>query len=204
MHLTVYLLMFVGLFRYDDVSKIMVNKSLFKFITRPDGTLEGLLLFIPCSKTDQFWDGAWVAIGATNKTLCPVKLIKQLLSVGGYIQSHSTEDVGPLLRRVRKCGNSYVLFQVTSPMTDPIPSVSYQTLYQSIQNMVHTATGLHTALHGSRTGGASAAAEHGIDSRLVCGLGRWQQGTTFADVYIKMMQGNMHKYFEVTRTIWPF
>ena len=32
-------------------------------------------LFIECSKTDQFREGAWVVIGATGKPTCPVNCL---------------------------------------------------------------------------------------------------------------------------------
>jgi len=67
MHVTVYFLMFVGMLRYSDAQRILVvHKELFHFVTAGTGELLGLLIFIPCSKTDQGWDGAWIAIGATD------------------------------------------------------------------------------------------------------------------------------------------
>ena len=210
MHLTVFLLMFVGLFRFDDMQHILVHEDLFRFIpiNNNSGVIDGMLIFIPCSKTDQTWTGAWVAIGATGKRFCPVKLLRQLLFVGKYVQIHTSLDVGPLLRRVKTVyhgsSQSHVLYQITAPMSNPVPSISYQTFLSSIQDLAMAAIGKHIGLHAARRGGASAAAEHGVDSALVCGLGRWKQGTTYADYYVKMLSGNLQKYFAITRTIWPF
>ena len=115
--------------------------------------------------------------------------------------------MGPLLRPVRNLYNPVrqVLAQITAPVSNPIQPLSYHTFLDSIQTLVHMAIPTkHIGLHAPRKGGASHSATCDIDSRLVCGLGRWKQGTTFADVYIKMMDGNMRKYFALTRTLWNY
>lgn len=202
MHLTIYLLMFVGLFRYSDVAKILVHEELFQFRYK-NNVLIGLLLFIPWSKTDQSHDGAWVAIGATGKTFCPVKLLKTLLQFGQYKTSHPSEFVGPLLRATAR-HNANALQQITSSFDKPIQPLSYQALLKSIQSMVEEATGIHTALHGPRKGGASTAAEIGIESQLICSLGRWKFGNTFEDTYLTMLDGNAQRFFDLTSKIWPY
>jgi hypothetical protein len=54
MHLTVLTLMFVGLLRYDDAACILVHADLLQFITKHNSaTVDGVLIFIPRSKTDQ-------------------------------------------------------------------------------------------------------------------------------------------------------
>ena len=66
MHLTVLTLMFVGLLRYDDAACILVHADLLQFITKHNSaTVDGVLIFIPRSKTDQGWQGEWIAVGAT-------------------------------------------------------------------------------------------------------------------------------------------
>ena len=206
MHLTVFLLMFVGLLRFDDAQKILVHRDLLQFITISDSNpnIDGMLIFIPCSKTDQVWTGAWVAVGATHGPFCPVRLIQELLYQGKYIRYHHSQDVGPLLRGVRWRGERFSLQEFTAPFSRPISPLSYTTFAESIQSLVKDATGKHVGLHSARKGGASHSRELSIDCRLVCGLGRWKQGTTYADTYIKMMDGNMRKYFGVTREIWKF
>ena len=90
MHLTILLLAFVGFFRYDDMSNILVHEDLLRFIpTSNDPSLDdGVLIFLPHSKTDQAWSGNWVAIGATGGAFCPVMLLRKLLFLGGYCSSH--------------------------------------------------------------------------------------------------------------------
>ena len=207
MHLTCFLLMFLGLFRFSDMQSILVHKDLFQFIRKSesDPALDGMLIFIPCSKTDQYWLGAWVAIGATGGIFCPVRLVMDLLRLGGYVIDSNTVDVGPLLRatQLRYHPRRFILRQCTAPLLTPIQPLSYAAFRQNVESLVFRATGKHVGMHAARSGGASLAAELNIDSRLVCGLGRWKLGNTFADTYIKMMDGNMRKYFQLTRTLWP-
>lgn len=206
MHLTVFLLMFLGLFRFSDVQNILVHRELMRFMYTDSGQLDGVLIFISCSKTDQHWDGSWVAIGATGGNFCPVRLLIKLLDVGKYCRFANNKDVGPLLRAVihRHRPERYELASISAPFSSPIASLSYSAFRESILELAGGSITKHIGLHSARTGGASTAAEHGIDSRLVCGHGRWQQGTTYADTYIKMMEGNMRKYFDLTRQIWKF
>ena len=208
MHLTCLLLMFLGLFRFSDMQHILIHKDLFQFVRKSvsDPTIDGILIFIPYSKTDQFWLGAWVAIGATGGPFCPVKLVLELFRLGGYVVDSITMDVGPLLRatQLRYHPRRYVLHQLTAPLSKPIQPLSYAAFRKNVQRLVSRTTGKHIGMHAPRSGGASLAAELGIDSRLVCGLGRWKHGNTFADTYIKMMDGNMRKYFQLTRTLWPY
>ena len=195
MHLTIYLLMFVGLFRFSDVQKILVHEELLQKRYDEHGNIIGLLVFIPWSKTDQSHDGAWVAIGATKGSYCPVDLVLTLLRKGKYCtRPGPTEFVGPLLRATAR-HNPNALKQISSPLNEPIEPLTYQALYHSIQSMVKEATGIHTALHGPRKGGASTAAEQNIESRLICSLGRWKFGNTFEDTYLTMLDGNAKKIF---------
>jgi len=206
MHLTVFLVMFLGLFRFDDVKQILVHRDFLRFVASDRGMgYDGVLIFIPHSKTDQVWRGTWVAIGATHTRYCPVNLLRTLLAAGNYCTFSSTLDVGPLLRAVaqKHQPNRLVLAEISAPFSAPIKPLSYSTFRESILGLSASIT-KHIGLHSARTGGASAAAENDIDSRLVCGLGRWKQGTTFADEYIKMMEGNAKKYFKLTKSIWPY
>ena len=206
MHLTVFLLMFLGLLRFSDVQNIIVHKECMRFIYSDSGNLSGVLIFIPFSKTDQAGEGAWIAVGATGGTLCPVRLLSQLITMGKYCTDPQPGmSSGPLLRAVKLAPKprQLVLEFITSPLSQPIKPLHYSAFRSSLLSLAEPCLDKHFGLHSARSGGASASAAHGIDSRLVCGLGRWQQGTTFADTYVKMLQGNMFKYFEITQKLWP-
>jgi len=209
MHITLFLLMFVGLFRFDDVSHILVNTELMQFISKSDTdlSLDGVVIYIPHSKMDQNWNGAWVAIGATGKQFCPVQLLRDLLRLGGYATQHSTDDCGPLLRGVRYDFKlkDHRLAQRTASLDSPIPSLSITTFRENIHILVgRTNITKHIGLHGGRIGGANKAAASGIDSHLVCHLGRWKHGNIFDDTYVRMLAENARPFFEITRKIWPY
>jgi hypothetical protein len=56
-----------------------------------------LEVFIPRSKTDQLWKGAWVAVGGIGGPACPVvRLVTRLLEQGEYRRQlqAAAEDVG--------------------------------------------------------------------------------------------------------------
>lgn len=207
MHLTTLLIMFLGLLRFNDVQHILVHRELLRFIKSDNGTTtEGVLIWLPTSKTDKRGDGAWVAIGATGNKFCPVKLISTLLSVGGYRTYSPNSDVGPLLRAVtiKHYPDRMALTQVEAPFAKPIKPLCYSSFRSSILALSKNVLSKHFGLHSARSGGASTAAEHGIDSRLACGLGRWKQGTTYSDTYVKMTLGNTKNFFAISRTIWPY
>ena len=207
MHLTTLLIMYLGLLRFNDVQHILVHRELLRFIKSDDGSkIEGVLIWLPTSKTDTQGVGAWVAIGATGGLFCPVKLLSNLLSLGGYRTHSLTHDVGPLLRGTitKYYPRRMVLAQVEAPFSSPIKALSYSSFRSSILSLCKNVLPKHIGLHSARSGGASAAAEYGIDSRLACGLGRWKQGTTYSDTYVKMTLGNTKKYFDISRALWPY
>jgi hypothetical protein len=209
MHLTVFLLSFVGLLRFDDVSNILVRKDFIQFVSKPPSDpipgLDGVVIFLPKSKTDQSGGGAWVAIGATGKEFCPAGLLMQLLQQGGYDLNHPSADTGPLLRAVRydHRKKTLCLSQTLAPLDQPIPSLSYTSYRQSILLSVAQAGIIkHIGMHAGRTGFSNAAAAQGISSQLVCHHGRWAHGNTFDDTYVRMISERSREFFKLTRIIW--
>ena len=150
MHLTCFVLMFLGLFRFSDMQSILVHKDLFQFIRKSesDPAIDGMLIFIPCSKTDQYWLGAWVAIGATGGIFCPVRLVMDLLRLGGYVIDSNTLDVGPLLRatQLRYHPRRFILRQCTAPLLTPIQPLSYAAFRQNVESLVFRAIGNQVGL----------------------------------------------------------
>jgi hypothetical protein len=145
----------VGLLRYDDAACILVHKDLLQFISvsRTDTRDDGVVLFLHSSKTDQTGAGAWVAIGATRGRFCPVRLLRDLLCLGRYVRDHPSADVGPLLRDVKlkyQPHRHHILQQVTAPLAQPIPALSYTSFLLSIQHFVEEA-GIpkHVSLHAA-------------------------------------------------------
>jgi hypothetical protein len=211
MHLVVMLLSFLGFLRYSDAVSILVHADLIRFIPSPSGLGdEGMLIFIPRSKTDQSWQGTWVAIGATGGAMCPVYWLKILFERGKYIRSHTDPqvDCGPLLRAVKVAPRGhvdypgYILAQYTSKH-NIIPGISHSTFLGSTRRLLLEA-GLHIpfGLHSLRSGGATTADLEGIPSSLICQHGRWKLGRTLEDRYLKTHDVAIKKLFKLTRTIW--
>jgi hypothetical protein len=140
MHLTVLLLAFVGLLRYGDISNVLVHQDLLRFVPCMDEPSrdDGVLIFLPHSKTDQAWSGSWVAIGATGGAFCPVGLLKALIRVGGYCTFHPTDDCGPLLRAVsmNRSANIQHLAQTTSAPGHIIRPLTHSTLLRSSRTLL--------------------------------------------------------------------
>ena len=205
MHLTVFLLMFVGMLRFSDVSVLLVHEDLLKFIYDGDKLL-GVLIYICKSKTDQTWKGNWVAIGATGKKYCPASMLLRLLQKGGYVTKSDDSDVGPLLRAVRFSKDGHVLVCKSRPLSenDPIPSLSYSAFNSNLKQLVAEAGILEPiTCHSGRIGAASEFfinADHDVFP-LVRKLGRWSAGCTYDDVYARP---HLSKYFALTSMIWPF
>jgi hypothetical protein len=209
MHLVCLLLCFVGLLRFNDMTGVLVHEDLLRFIPAADNQNrdDGMLIFIPRSKTDQSWQGEWVAIGATGKSLCPVFWTRRLLSLGKYVRSSTsnTTDCGPLLRAVKAApkAQEFLLSQTTSTST-PIPSLSHATISKSAKILLAEASiSIDFGLHSLRGGGATAAYLAGIPKTLVCQHGRWKLGTTMDDHYLRTRDVELRTFFNITRKFWP-
>ena len=210
MHVVVLLLCFLGFLRFSDVVSILVHEDLLKFIKCPSGRGdEGMLIFIPKSKTDQSWRGAWVAIGATGGALCPVTWTRALLTRGRYVRSHSNlkVDCGPLLRAVSAAPRGhidypgYVLAQTTS--NGIIAGLTHSSFLRSSRVLLMEAgIDIPFGLHSLRSGGATAASLNSIPHTLICQHGRWKGGSTMEDHYLKTHEVSIQKFFTLTRQIW--
>lgn len=205
MHLTVLLLMFTGLLRYSDVAQVVVHQDLLRIVHDESGTVQGALMFVLHSKTDQKCIGHWVAVGATHGPLCPVALLQTLLRQGRYVCDPAEgQDCGPLLRAVYRGRNNEVrLKQYTAPFAAPIRALGYSTFMGHLQALIKEA-GVegHFGTHSARIGGTTAATMGGANDTRI--LGRWKFGDTMNDVYAKEIQQNAQRFFELTKEFWPF
>jgi hypothetical protein len=196
MHATVAYVMFLGLLRYDDASKILVHRDL--MVVLPDRAE----LFIFKSKTDQTMDGFWVTLAALpGNPACPVLLLLQLLRAGGYVTMPAAGlDAGPLLRPVVRVGGNHRLAQVTAPLTSPIQPLSGQRLrgrLQQLCNQAGVAKHVGSATHSLRIGGASAAAELHVSNQLIQAAGRWRS----AQVQQHYMRESLRRRLAVSRQL---
>lgn len=217
MHLTIFLLMFVGLLRVSDAQNILVHDDFLRFIPAAGSaeasglegrTAAGVLIYISHSKTDQAWHGKWIAIGATGGQFCPVRLLQTLLHAGCYVRAHATEDCGPLLRQVTRsqARHGEALKQITSPMHTPIAPLGAAAFRASIRAFAAMA-GLDKQfnLHSLRIGGTTTAAlDPSIPAETIRQLGRWKSSNTMEGHYIRTLEVQVRGMFTITAKIWPF
>jgi hypothetical protein len=163
-------LMFFGFLRFDELAEVGVHQDLLVV------TESHLEVFIPRSKTDQLWKGAWVAVGGIGGPACPVRLVTRLLEQGEYRRQPQAaeEDVGPLLRTVQHTAAGGRLQRVTGSLQAPVRSMSYEAFRARLAAMC-AEVGINKRItpHSMRIGGNSAAAEAGVPVELRMAHGRW-------------------------------
>lgn len=165
---TMTLISFAGFLRHDE----LIN------IRRCDVKLYAshVNIFIFQSKTDIFRQGAWVLIGATNKSTCPVNMLRRYIVLS---ELNDDTDESFLFRPLQymKSQNKHVLKQ---------GRLSYSRCLELLKNAL-ASVGLDPkrfGLHSLRAGGASAAANLGVPDRLFKKHGRWRSETA-KDSYIE-------------------
>jgi len=103
MHLTVFLIMFAGMLRFPGVGNISVDESTMRFMREADGSVEGVVFFVPFGKRDQLGRGQWLPVDTTGGEWCTVRMLDRLIQAGGFVRSPPPGlDAGPLLRAVRR------------------------------------------------------------------------------------------------------
>ena len=123
-------------------------------------------IFLESSKTDQFRDGAWVAIARSNQDTCPVKALEQSIAAAEI-----------------DLGEDLPLFRALS-LLDPHPKSGVKG-YSRAREIVKDITDDSCISHHSlRAGGATAAANAGINDRLFKRHGRWLSENA-KDGYVK-------------------
>jgi hypothetical protein len=196
MHVTAIVLMYSALLRFDDMAEVCVHADL---LVVKDTHLE---IFIPRSKTDQFWSGTWtVAAALPNRPECPVTLVKRLLAEGGYVTvPDNQEDAGPLLRPVyAKADGTHRLQRVLGSRATPIHSLTYNRFSKRLVEMcLGAGITKHITTHSMRIGGASEAAAAGCPGRLIMKQGRWRS----EEVKNHYVRENLDSLLAVSRSVW--
>ena len=155
---TIIILSYTGFLRYDEVSNLMFGDILL-FDTH-------MKIFIEHSKTDQYQEGAWVYIARLDSPVCPVKTLKRYLELA---------DIS--------CNNEYLFRAMTffkktnvHKLRSKNVAICYSTARSAV--MIYLSRiGLDEklfGLHSLRRGGASAAANRGVNDRLFQKHGRWK------------------------------
>ncbi len=166
--LCMILISYAGFLRFDELVNIKLSHLSFN-----DSFLE---ILIPRSKTDQYRQGNSVLIARTNSSMCPVSMMELYLRL---IDSDSLDKSSFIFRNFSKTKKGYVFRSVNIPM-------SYSRVREIILQAFKPVVGDVSSycLHSLRAGGASAAANSGIEDRLFKCHGRWKTESA-KDGYVK-------------------
>jgi site-specific recombinase XerD len=179
---TLIVLAFVAFLRFDEVTNILVKDISFK-----DSHIE---LAIPKAKTDQLRQGNVVVIASTGGYSCPVSLLSRYMKSAGF--SKSKRDSNFLFTRVIFKNKRLQIFHTGKPMT-------YSNVRDIVKNKAQQ-IGLDPkcfSTHSMRSGGATAAAEAGVDERLMQKHGRW----ALASSKDKYVVDALHKRLGVSKVL---
>ena len=151
--LTVAVLSYAGFLRFDEVSRLRLRDIKFE--------PSYVRLFIDKSKTDQHKVGRDVLIAKIGSYACPVGVLHS------YLKRTQVSE-GFIFRGLQSAKGGHALRKANKP-------ISYTTLRQDILAAL-SELGLDKSrfgLHSLRRGGATQAANSGINDRLFKKHGRW-------------------------------
>ena len=113
-----------------------------------------LRLFIQSSKTDQYRDGAWIAVASSRKATCPVAMMNR------YLDRNGRSCDSPLFCQLSKtkCG--------CKPRSKGLSySKLRELVLEAFKDIVPDISAIFT--HSLRSGEATAAANAGVPDRLL-------------------------------------
>ena len=152
--LTVAVLSYAGFLRFDDVSGLRYEDISF--------ATSHVRLFIDKSKTDQYKEGCDVLIARIGSYACPVGILRSYLK-------RTKAKSGFIFRALQRTKGGHSLRKIDK-------AISYTTLRQDILAALSD-LGLEKSkfgLHSMRRGGATQAANSGVNDRLFKKHGRWK------------------------------
>lgn len=165
-NITMYVLSFAGFLRFDDVSRIRRNDIFFN-----DGFM---VIKIHKSKNDQLRRGDEVVISELSSCACPVKLLRRYLT-NFQISPESRELIfRPISRGKGACR-----------LVAPDKPISYTTIREAFRRDLKSigADPSRFGLHSLRSGGATMAANNGVNDRVFQRHGRWKS-VQAKDIYV--------------------
>ena len=158
--LAVCLLAFAGFMRCDELVKLKCDDITFNS--------ESMVVRVQSSKTDQYRDGASLVIARTGLPTCPVAMMERYFHRRELESTHK----GFVFRGVTptKAGERLRKTRLRELLLSKISQLGYDpTLF---------------SMHSLRAGGATAAANAGVEDRLFKRHGRWKSETA-KDGYVK-------------------
>lgn len=164
--LAICLLAFAGFLRISEVMGLKCCDVSFE--------KDHMVIRITSSKTDQYRDGAGVVIARVESPVCPVRQLEEYYELAELSQV-STQK---LFRGIIKSPNGEKLRQGGSLSYTRIREL----LLEKLQEMGHDPVLYGT--HSFRSGGATIAANSGIEDRMFKRHGRWASESA-KDGYVK-------------------
>ena len=160
---------YAGFLRFSEI--VNIKRSDIQFFD------SHLSLFVSKSKTDVYKDGSSVYISRTFLPTCPVAALERYLSLA-KIKNSSDEFIFRNISFMKK-DNSYKLRSLNRPLCY---TRAREILLSALESL-----GLNKklfGLHSLRSGGATAAADAGINDRVFKKHGRWKSETA-KDGYVR-------------------
>lgn len=158
--LVMILLSFSAFLRFSELSQLKCND-----VTIKEGYL---VLKIRKSKTDQYRAGDEVLVSKGQSLACPYSMFLRYLGLANIEISTDMYLFRPLYRSKDKCG----LIKVNRP-------ISYTTARECmIKRLKMVAPELNLGLHSLRSGGATSAANAGVNDRCWKRHGRWKSDSS--------------------------
>ena len=135
-----------------------------------------LSLFIPKSKSDVYRDGNHVVIARLNSKTCPVAMLEKYLELA---QFNIADSECYIFRNLSATKLGFKLRDTNQPM-------SYTRVREIILSALKPIVGDVSVycVHSLRSGGASAAANAGVNDRMFKRHGRWKSESA-KDGYVK-------------------
>lgn len=157
---------YTGFLRFNELSSIRLGHVTFND--------EGFKLIIPSSKTDKYHEGRAVVISSCEPGYCPVELLMK------YVKLAEIKDADSFIfRSLSKVKGGYRLREMNQPM-------SYtrvrEIILHALRPLVDDVSKF--GVHSLRAGGATAAAQAGVQDRLFKRHGRWKTENA-KDGYVK-------------------
>ena len=177
-NVTMYVLSFAGFFRFDDVSRIRRSDISFR---------EGFMVVkVLKSKNDQLRKGDEVVISQLSSSACPVELLKRYLAMFKIPPDSKDFIFKPISKGKGFC-----------KLVAPDKPISYSTIRGAFCRDL-LSLGVEPSkfgLHSLRSGGATMAANNGVNDRVFQRHGRWKS-VQAKDTYV---DDNLEQRLEVSR-----
>ena len=177
--LAVCLVAFAGFLRCNELIKLKCSDITFN--------AEGMVINVQSSKTDQYREGASLIIARTGSATCPVSMMERYFHMGKLV--HTSH--GMLFRGIVKTKDGEQLHKTGG--------ISYSRLRELLLDKI-AKLGFDPALFGMHSlcaGGATAAANGGVQDRLFKRHGRWKSESA-KDSYVK---DSVQRRLEVSKTL---